>query len=263
MPERPPAPGPVSRNSHLYLGTPKLGERPASDNALTRTTDVEAQKVLDQTARLWGVGKHRNALALLKTAVRKDPDATALRIALAEYYREMNCPDQAGRWGIVQVGWTDAVERDRLARLLAPVGIPRDDLANFLLLTGPIEAYPDLEEVVDGPLAEHVMRRRADAADESPWGERFFTLAAISWATTVLVWILAAMVLFVVAVFEIADAPTVARISAACVLVVMAIACWASAAGFLVERKRVGGAVFAIIGAIAMAVAVVTIATLR
>ncbi|PWC07223.1 tetratricopeptide repeat protein [Mycetocola zhujimingii] len=263
MPERPDASVPASRNPHLYFGgAPNLRESSAPDARPAHTSHAGDRKTLDDAARLWSVGKRRDALALLKAAVRANPDDLPLRLALAELYREMNSPDQAGRWGIVIEGWTTPVERDRLARMLAPVGIPRDDLVEFLALTGPVESYPDLEEVVDGPLAAHVAQRKAAAAtDESPWGERLFTLAVICWITTVVGGVLAVMAVFIVAFFDLADARTAARIGGGCFLAAAAVSSWVSAGVCAVENRWLGAGVLTIVGMIAATLAVVTFTT--
>ncbi|MEW5096002.1 tetratricopeptide repeat protein [Clavibacter michiganensis] len=49
---------------------------------------------------LWDEGDRAEALALLKEHLREDPHDGDARLVLAELYRELIAPDQAGRWGI-------------------------------------------------------------------------------------------------------------------------------------------------------------------
>ncbi|PWC05133.1 hypothetical protein DCE94_02165 [Agromyces badenianii] len=69
-------------------------------------------------------------------------------MALAELYRELGCPDQAGRWGIISEGWTTEYEQDRLARLLAASGVPRQSTREFLRVPRDVEDPADLQAVI-------------------------------------------------------------------------------------------------------------------
>jgi hypothetical protein len=56
---------------------------------------------MDPVARAKGLfaqGNRRAALAILKTMAYGDANPSGARLALAEMYRAMGCPDQAGRW---------------------------------------------------------------------------------------------------------------------------------------------------------------------
>jgi len=109
---------------------------------------------------LWDEGDRAEALALLKGHLRDEPGDTRARLALAELYRELIAPDQAGRWGIASPGWTTEAERDRLARMIAHSGIADHEIPGFLAL--PAEA--DLHAEVAG-LMPAIEMHRADFAD--------------------------------------------------------------------------------------------------
>ncbi|MBF4621769.1 tetratricopeptide repeat protein [Clavibacter sp. VKM Ac-2542] len=109
---------------------------------------------------LWDEHDRAAALALLKEHLREDPRDGDARLALAELYRELIAPDQAGRWGIAVPGWTTEVERDRLARMIAHSGIKDDEIPALLALP-PESALP--EEVA--ALLPEIERYRAHFAD--------------------------------------------------------------------------------------------------
>lgn len=116
---------------------------------------------------LWDEGDRAEALALLKEHLRDDPRDTGARLALAELYRELIAPDQAGRWGILSPGWTTEVERDRLARMIAHSGIADHEIPAFLGL--PLDA--DLPAEVHA-LTPAIDLHRADFADPARMTKR-------------------------------------------------------------------------------------------
>lgn len=89
---------------------------------------------VERAQELFAAGNHRAALNLLKPLAQADNPPYEYRRALAELYRAMGCPDQAGRWGIAIEGWTTPLERDRLARLLASTGGGNGWVRQFLVL---------------------------------------------------------------------------------------------------------------------------------
>lgn len=103
---------------------------------------------IERARALAASGNFRAALNLLReTATREGPPYSS-RLALAELYRELGCPDQAGRWGIVSEGWTTEYERDRLARLLAASGVAEETSREFLRIPRDVEDPVDLRAVV-------------------------------------------------------------------------------------------------------------------
>ncbi|MBF4620920.1 hypothetical protein [Clavibacter sp. VKM Ac-2542] len=85
---------------------------------------------------MWDAGRRREATASLVDRVRSHARETDARLVLAGWYRELGAPDQAGRWGIATPGWTTAIERDRLARMIATSGHRDEGVATFLDLPG-------------------------------------------------------------------------------------------------------------------------------
>ncbi|MFZ7086582.1 hypothetical protein [Curtobacterium sp. RRHDQ10] len=114
---------------------------------------MEEETPVAKADALWYRGDRAAALALLRDRARIRPDDHRLRLALAERYRSIGAPDQAGRWGITVEGWTTARERDRAARLVAASGVHEADLTSFLALPeGPLpvavavaELLPDVD----------------------------------------------------------------------------------------------------------------------
>lgn len=106
---------------------------------------------MDKTERaraLAAGGNHRAALHLLRELATREGPPYRSRLALAELYREMGCPDQAGRWGIISDGWTTEREQDRLARLLAASAVPKQSIREFLRVPRDVENPADLQAVV-------------------------------------------------------------------------------------------------------------------
>jgi hypothetical protein len=163
-------------------------------------------------------------------------------------YRELNCPDQAGRWGIAREGWTTPVEQDRLGRFLAPFGTIRTNVTQFLNLPLSVDQYPDLQKVIDGPVAGYVAEHER-RENQSPWAERFVIASAISWVIVVILWLLAMMAVFAVALFDLTNASRFARGAGAIVSASIAIAFLATLLWSIVERR----AVAAIIGTVGCA----------
>ena len=103
---------------------------------------------IDRARVLAASGNYRAALNLLREQAVRDQPPYRSRLALAGLYRELGCPDQAGRWGIISDGWTNSLERDRLARLLAASGVPEQSTREFLRVPHEAEDPADLAEVV-------------------------------------------------------------------------------------------------------------------
>lgn len=126
---------------------------------------MEDETQVAKADALWFRGDRAAALALLRARARSRPDDHRVRLALAERYRSIEAPDQAGRWGITVEGWTTERERDRAARLIAASGVQGSDLASFLALPeGPLpRAVEELLPEVD----EYRERFRQTARDRS------------------------------------------------------------------------------------------------
>ncbi|UQB14989.1 tetratricopeptide repeat protein [Clavibacter nebraskensis] len=116
---------------------------------------------------LWDEGDRAEALALLKEHVRADPTDGAARLALAELYRELIAPDQAGRWGIAVPGWTTEVERDRLARMIAHSGVADHEIPAFLALPAEAELHAEVAALMPA-----IEMHRADFAEPTRMTKR-------------------------------------------------------------------------------------------
>lgn len=149
---------------------------------------------MDQVARARALSRQGNngaAVALLKARVERERTPGEARRALAEIYREMGAPDQAGRWGIAFDGWTTSFERDRLARALAFYADPWV----FLSLPSTESASVDLAEVLakrkaysDRAAARN--RRAIEGSRETPDGRAYRREEAL-WATAFVLGVIA------------------------------------------------------------------------
>ena len=179
-------------------------------------------RVLKRSAAEWAAGRRGVALALLKDAVRVDPTRSDARLALAERYREMGNPDQAGRWGIVFEGWTTDRERDRLARLLASSWVRHQDVAEFLSLP-PGELPAPVTDLLAGLVERYrerfdlEARERQGPGDEDP--SRLHNLAFTLWALFLGGVLVSAFLVFGLAFFGVADTSSV-RLLAFCLAAV-------------------------------------------
>jgi hypothetical protein len=103
---------------------------------------------IDRARELAASGNYRAALNLLREQAVRDQPPYRSRLALAGLYRELECPDQAGRWGIISDGWTSPLEQDRLARLLAASGVPAKSTRVFLRIPHDADDPADLAAVI-------------------------------------------------------------------------------------------------------------------
>jgi hypothetical protein len=171
---------------------------------LRQTMAMNEAELLEEASYAWDDGRRSDALQLMRFAVQSDPSLLVVRRALAERYREMGNPDQAGRWGIVFDGWTTEIERDRLARLLAASGVSESQTATFLALH-----HDELPEVVTGILHGSVVKYRSKYersaltryADERSDQFSFTDLALLSWGLFAVANVVGSFVTFGFAVF--------------------------------------------------------------
>lgn len=218
------------------------------------TPDDTAAKV-DRAHQLWSGGERRGALESLKTSIRENPDATELRRALAELYRDLGCPDQAGRWGISIDGWTTPTERDRLARLIASSWVARTDLEKFLQLTVSADALPDLHALMEGSVESYRNQYDLDEEPRESWNDRLYFGSVIAWVSTVALWLLAMMAVYAVAVFELTDPRSFARFVGGCVISAGSASLVITSVAAAVDRRPGMAAAFGVSGILCSIVA--------
>lgn len=119
---------------------------------------------IERARELFALGRHRAALDLLRPKAAGENAPFDNRRALAELYREMGCPDQAGRWGIILDGWTTEFEQDRLARLLAANGVSKRSARSFLAVPSQVRELPALNALLEQQVPAYRERFRAAAA---------------------------------------------------------------------------------------------------
>lgn len=137
--------------------------------------------VIARARELYSRGNHRAAIDLLRPAAAADSAPYEARLALAEIYRDMDCPDQAGRWGIAVDGWTTERERDRLASLLSATGVTDRRVRGFLRI--PIDASEpvDLGGLISAlPAERRRLRARLRPAPRAPAAERTAAFALVA-----------------------------------------------------------------------------------
>lgn len=161
---------------------------------------MNEEELLTRASAAWSSGQQSDALRLLKDAVRLDPSFGSARRVLAERYRELGHPDQAGRWGISLDGWTTDLERDRLARLLAASGIDESQAGRFLAL--PDGHMPDsVTELLQGRTAVYRDRFQAGPREEDEEDSLLSVLTIILWVLFVITSVGGAYTIFGFAVF--------------------------------------------------------------
>lgn len=158
---------------------------------------VNEAQVIERAQQLWTAGSRTASINLLKERARQDPVEWEVRRLLAQRYRELKAPDQAGRWGIALPGWTTAFERDRLARMIAASGVGAEDVHRLLALPA-----SELTADVDQVLAEaDRYRERFNAKlrerDEPTPEARWEIVAMVSWAAVVVIFVVEVLVLWV------------------------------------------------------------------
>ncbi|AWB86001.1 DUF6584 family protein [Mycetocola zhujimingii] len=149
-------------------------------------------------------GNVRLALNVLKNAAWADPGDLRVRRALAEMYREMGYPDQAGRWGIVLDGWTTAKEKEELVKDIAYRG--EDDLVKFLNLPSGPHTFPDLHDLLAGPVKKYM------EPSSGRWRETLFGIAAIGWSVSTIAFLIGSIAVTVLVTAELGDPAGVARL---------------------------------------------------
>lgn len=207
-------------------------------------------RTVERAVDLFARGNHRAALVLLRPLATADRPPFRTRLALAEVYRAMRNPDQAGRWGIAAPGWTTALERDRLARLLASSGVTRETVANFLQLPEDLPASEDLENVLvamDGYAA--LRRAEWQVVPRRPRLPR--VLSAVMWALLGVTGFLLFSTLFIVLGFALLGADHVQATASnliGCVWIGGGSGILVGAAARFAERRVIAGLLMAVAG---------------
>ncbi|NYD65503.1 hypothetical protein [Agromyces atrinae] len=210
---------------------------------------------MDAIARareLYTRGNHRAAIDLLRPAAEADSTPYEARLALAEIYRDMGCPDQAGRWGIAIDGWTTERERDRLASLLAATGVSDRRVRSFLRIPAEASEPIDLGELISALPVEHRrLRARLRPAPGAPAAERaagFALVAAVLFGlASVLIMAIGLVGTYLSVLLSAESSPALVQWSAVSALLSGAAALVASAIAVIISRAP--GAVWRIVSA--------------
>jgi hypothetical protein len=151
-------------------------------------------------------GNFRPAVEVLRDAIAQDPHDTALRIALAELYRDRGYPDQAGRWGAIVPGWATDRELRLFARSFYPEATP-ERIATVLRTTVD-RVSPELVDLV-----RDSARTRRERSAEASRGAVAFGIAGIA----LIVLVVGSICVFVAATLELRNLTAWARVLAASV----------------------------------------------
>jgi hypothetical protein len=178
------------------------------------TPDYASVDPLTLSQQLRRSGNVRLALNVLKNAAWADPGDLRVRRALAEMYREMGHPDQAGRWGIVLDGWTTPKEKEELVKDIAYRG-DHEHLVRFLNLPSSPRTFPDLNDLLAGPVKKFV------EPTSDRWRETLFGIAASGWAVSTVAFLVGTIAVTMLVTAEAGDPAGVARLIG-CLTVVLA-----------------------------------------
>jgi hypothetical protein len=211
---------------------------------------------VDKTERaqeLFEQGNHRAAIQILKPSAIRDRPPFDHRRALAELYRDLGCPDQAGRWGIVLDGWTTARERDRLARLLAASGVERRWLRAFLAVPTDLADSPDLTAVLEVLVPEYrtKMRTRVSYPVErtTKGSERARNIAAAFGGVAIIGCVVALLIVYGIALLGSDGAQFWAAAVGTLILILAGVGLGALGWAHVLELNRGRGVLYLIAGA--------------
>lgn len=220
--------------------------RPWHDGVVNETEAIERAR------QFRSAGLTSAALDVLKERVRRRPVERTARQALAEHYRAMGAPDQAGRWGIAVPGWTTATERDRLARMLAASGVGVEDVNRFLEL--PVDERPgELAEVLAS--AETYRTRFAEAIRtrfEPTPTDRWQDAAGILWIVAIGIFVIDLLVIWVGTLLG-STMTGFARWASVAALVVIAAACLMTGTSRMLRGRRVAATWWLVASAVLIA----------
>ena len=208
---------------------------------------------VERARELFEQGNHRAAIQLLKPAAIRDRPPFEDRRALAELYRALDLPDQAGRWGIVLDGWTTARERDRLARSLAASRVERRWLRAFLAIPTDFPESPDLTTVLEVSVPAYRTKLRASAPHPvectTKASEKARNIAAGFGGSAVIGSVVALLVVYGIVLLGGDGARFWAAAIGSVILILAGVGLGALGWAHALELKRARGAVYLVAGA--------------
>lgn len=192
---------------------------------------------------LINAGNVKAALEVLRKAAEQDRPPFETRRALAEIYRGLNSPDQAGRWGIVLDGWTTPIERDRLARMIAASGLSERWTRAFLAIPPDVPDPAELRDVlILVPLYRQKFGERATrefVLRESGGAERFREASLAGFVFAVAICFVAVLVTYFMVVFGGDGARYWGTVLGGLAMVVAGVALVARAVAYAIERRAI------------------------
>jgi hypothetical protein len=96
-------------------------------------------------------GRTRNALDILRARLRAHPDEVDVRQQLAETYRTLGHPDQAGRWGSLIPGWSTRAEHNAFIRAFITPDIDEQRVEQLVAMPRGATLPPGIEKIVHPP----------------------------------------------------------------------------------------------------------------
>jgi predicted phage tail protein len=223
-------------------------------------TSVETQGTIDRARAFAAEGNNRAALELLKAAAVADRPPFVARRALAELYRELRCPDQAGRWGIMLGDWTTALERDRLARMIVTQRIPRRWAYAFLACPADV-AIPDevvhLLDVTVPSLRSEMNARLSRQRSMTPSGDAASALAGMVALIGLIFSPVALLLVFAITVAHIGDPRLWTAGVGGLMALAFGVAALAAGTAGLLEKRPRSGVLWAVVGGALVALGVV------
>jgi hypothetical protein len=96
-------------------------------------------------------GRTRDALETLRARLRAHPDEVDVRQELAEMYRTMGHPDQAGRWGSLIPGWSTRAEKNAFIHAFITPDIDEQRVEQLVAMPRGTTLPPGIEKLVRPP----------------------------------------------------------------------------------------------------------------
>jgi hypothetical protein len=130
-------------------------------------------------------GRTRDALDTLRSRLRANPDEVDVRQELAEMYRTMGHPDQAGRWGSLLPGWSTLAEGNAFIHAFITPDIDEQRVEQLVAMPRGASLPPGIEKLVRPP--NRYYRRFRNFATEMETTARFMGFGVLIVAVATMV----------------------------------------------------------------------------
>jgi hypothetical protein len=125
---------------------------------------MDVAAAVARSRELLAQGSKRQAIEVLRERVTVEPESTEARRALADLYRELGHPDQAGRWGLLVPGYTTETERLLFARMIVAGRASSSRVSDLLK----VESHAVVPQEFENLLAAERARAKHHAGPDEP-----------------------------------------------------------------------------------------------